>query len=287
MSRAMISHSSEPAILGLGCSRLGSILTGGDRKAAEALVRGAIDLGIRHFDTANIYGQGDSERALAQALKGAPSNIVLASKIGQRQPFLKRALLPLKRPLAQLVMISGAARRGLTAERAKPLPTEFQPKAVRRAVEGSLRRLEREYVDIFYLHGPSVSEISNGEAIGALEDLRGEGKLGRIGVSCDRPEEVLAALADDRVSIIQLPLGLGRREFEDVAAVATSKGVTVVAREILGGAGQVSTARPGAVAEAIAFAVGHPSVKVALLGTTKLENLAAAQAAAQALSVAS
>lgn len=259
--------------LGLGCSRLGSVLTGGDLAGAERLVRGAIDLGIRHFDTANIYGQGDSERVLGRVLRDAPADIVIASKIGQRQPMLKRMLVPLKRPLIALVSRSGGLRRELAADRAKPLPTEFRPPNIRRAVEKSLRRLDRDRIDIFYLHGPSAEEIASGEAVGALDDLRVAGKLGTVGVSCDTVEEVRLALKDDRVGVVQLPFGIRHAEMAPEIALASRKGVKVVVREILSGV-RGEGAHQGDIAEAVRFAVDHAGVDVALLGSTNPSHVA-------------
>lgn len=269
---------SAVAALGLGCSRLGSVLTGGDLKGAERLVREAIEMGVRHFDTANIYGQGDSERVLGRVLRDAPQGVLLASKVGQRLPLAKRLLVPLKKPLTKLVGLSAGLKAGVASERSKRLPTEFDPVSIRRAAERSLRRLERDHVDVFYLHGPSADELRAGEAVGALADLRAAGKLRWVGVSCDTREEARLAAADARVDFVQFPFGQSREDFAPEIAAASAAGKTVVAREILSGVRE-RMGQPETVADAVRFAARHPGVNVALLGSTNPRNLAFAVAA--------
>ena len=68
-----------PPTLVLGCSRLGSALTPLNRRESAALIDEAFALGVRHFDTASIYGQGDSERYLGQTLQGRRHRVSLSS----------------------------------------------------------------------------------------------------------------------------------------------------------------------------------------------------------------
>ncbi|MFO1057163.1 MAG: aldo/keto reductase [Dongiaceae bacterium] len=85
--------------IGLGCSRLGSI-TNTDPAAGPRLIALALELGIAHFDTSDIYGQGDSERLLGRVLRGRRDHVLLASKGGRRfSPALGRAAAALKAPL--------------------------------------------------------------------------------------------------------------------------------------------------------------------------------------------
>lgn len=124
--------------LAVGCAHFGRRL---DERGAARLVDTAVDLGIRFFDTADVYAGGESERILGLAVKGKRDCCVIATK------FRFSPELP------------GASR-----------------KSIRAAVEGSLRRLGVEYIDLYQLHGPDPSTPVE-ETIGALQDLVVEGKI--------------------------------------------------------------------------------------------------------------
>lgn len=124
--------------IAVGCAHFGRRL---DEHSATHLVNTAIDLGIRFFDTADVYAGGESERILGQAVKGKRDGCVIATK------FRHSPELP------------GASR-----------------KSIRAAVEGSLRRLGVDYIDLYQMHGPDPSTPIE-ETIAALQDLVGEGKI--------------------------------------------------------------------------------------------------------------
>ena len=124
--------------IGLGCRKLGSHLTGDE---AVAFVRAALDHGLTFFDTADIYADGESERLLGQALSGERDRCIIATKFrhGAAQP--------------------GASR-----------------KSIRTAVDGSLRRLRTDYIDLYQLHAPDPATPIE-ETIHALQDLVRTGKI--------------------------------------------------------------------------------------------------------------
>jgi aryl-alcohol dehydrogenase-like predicted oxidoreductase len=114
-----------------------------DRAASRAAVRAALDAGVTFFDTAEGYGDGESEELLADALGPRRQEVVIASKVGERH---------------------------------------LRPDALREHLERSLRRLKTDCVDLYQVHWPNP-DIPLEETFGALEALRAEGKIRAAGVS--------------------------------------------------------------------------------------------------------
>jgi aryl-alcohol dehydrogenase-like predicted oxidoreductase len=134
------------SMIGLGCNNFGRVV---DLPGTRAVVDAALDAGINFLDTAERYGGGDSERFLGEALRGRRAEVVLATKFGGGPP--------------------GGAARG-TAE------------YIRNAVEGSLERLQTDYLDLLYYHAPDgVTPIA--ETLAALDELVGRGTVRAIGCS--------------------------------------------------------------------------------------------------------
>ncbi|QQM32466.1 aldo/keto reductase [Martelella lutilitoris] len=262
--------------LGLGCSRLGSV-NGSTGDEARALLRAALDEGVRFFDTSNIYAQGDSERYLGEVL-GDRTDCVICSKGGKYLSLTKRALVPFKGMLRKVARRSGSAREGVARIRSNPMPTRWDGPFLTSSLEQSLRRLRRERLDIYMLHSPSAEVLKAGEAMQALEKARDAGKTRWIGASVDDPDAMMAALADPRVEVLQVPLHPGDASFDAAMLRAAEQGIAIVAREVLGGpkviSGSVSVA--AFAAERIPEMVARSDVAVTLVGTTKTEHLRAA-----------
>lgn len=267
--------------LGLGCSRLGSV-NGASKDQSRHLIHSAYEGGVRFFDTSNIYAQGDSEKLLAEVL-GRHQDVVICSKAGKYLNWKKRLLVPVKGLLRGLVQSSAQARQGVAAARAKPMPTCWDPAYLTRSLEGSLKRLGREQIDVFMLHSPDAEVIAQGTAIDALHRAQQAGKIGLLGVSVDDVPCMQACLSDSRIQVLQVPLHPGDDSFHAVCEQAYQQGVAIVAREILGGAAAIQGARdPRKIAQAcIARAVRDPMVSLPLVGTTKLHNLQASLDAAR------
>ena len=127
----------------------GAALADVTQEVADRSIRLALDAGINHFDTADLYGDGQSEEFLGPALGARRSRVVLATKFGHpRSAFGKGG----------------------------------RPDHVRRALEGSLRRLGTDYVDLYWLHMPDP-ETPIADTLGALGELVREGKVREIGCS--------------------------------------------------------------------------------------------------------
>src|SRR5215211_699641 len=153
-----------------------------ERGDARAAVRGALELGIDFFDTAQGYGWGESERMLAEALGDDRHDVVLATKGGLR-------------------MEGGELRR------------DASPEWLRRGVEESLRNLGVETIDLYQVHWPDP-DVPAAETAGALQGLVDEGKLRYVGVSNFSPEEMAEFEATRKVDATQPPYHLFRREIE-------------------------------------------------------------------------
>ena len=131
------------------------------RDEARDLHRQALDAGITFFDTADAYGEGHGEEVLGEALAGARDDVVIATKFGY-----------------DISDESTASRRG-QQERRK----DFGIAAIRAALEGSLRRLGTDYIDLWQLHNPRMGHIDDDELFAFLEEARAAGKIRTYGVA--------------------------------------------------------------------------------------------------------
>lgn len=259
--------------LGLGCSRLGSVL-GASADEAKALLTTALDNGVIFFDTADIYAQGESERLIGSVV-GKRSDVVICTKVGKHLPLAKRMLLPFKSLIRRVADSSQSVRQGVRQSRAKGMPTDWTPEYLGRAIDRSLKRLGRERIDVLMLHSPGLTVIRAGDALGALAKSQASGKVGVIGLSVDDLETAEAALSDERVQALQLPLHPNSHLFDEILLRAHEKGVAVVAREILGGPNVIgpSVLRKEAVAARVSEVAAMSGVSVTLVGTTKARHL--------------
>jgi aryl-alcohol dehydrogenase-like predicted oxidoreductase len=137
------------SVVGLGCNNFGARM---DLAAARTLVHHAIDRGINHFDTADIYGpRGKSEEILGEILGSKRKDVVVATKFGM--------------VFDEAGTMKGASR-----------------KYIMTAVEGSLRRLKTDYIDLYYQHRTDPS-VPIEETLRALDDVVRQGKVRHIGNS--------------------------------------------------------------------------------------------------------
>jgi aryl-alcohol dehydrogenase-like predicted oxidoreductase len=144
------------SVVGLGTNNFGWRL---DEERAVAVVHAAVDAGVTFFDTAEMYGDGASERFLGRALAGRREEVVIATKFGWER---------------------------------ETDPPGGSAANVRRAIEGSLERLRTDYVDLYQYHRPDgVTPLE--ETLGALEELVEAGKVRHIGSSNFSAAEVRAA----------------------------------------------------------------------------------------------
>ena len=218
---------------GLGCARIGGIFQGGKSGFLD-LYAAAYDAGINFFDTADMYAQGESESLLGEALRRRRDRIVIASKVGYVLPsrrMLAARLKPILRPLIRLLKLR---RDKLPGGARGQLAQDFSPKYLRRAVEGSLRRLRTDRLDLLQLHSPPADVVARGEWEPALESLKRAGKIRWYGVAVDTVEAGLAALKFPGVSSIQFTLNaLEPRAVDALLPALRERGVAFIARECL------------------------------------------------------
>jgi aryl-alcohol dehydrogenase-like predicted oxidoreductase len=220
----------NPSVIGFGCGRIASVSTSNHRKEIVATLHEALDRGINFFDTADIYGQGDSERLLGSVFRG--HRLLLCSKAGYTfgtARYIPRWL----KPLAQRVLRRWkSGRTAATAIRGGLQRQNFAPAHIRAAVEGSLRRLGTEYLDLFLLHCPPAEVIANGTALEALVRLKECGLVRYYGVSCATTADALACLRYPGISVLQIAVNLFQTEvINKVLPLAIERKAAIVARE--------------------------------------------------------
>jgi hypothetical protein len=175
--------------VGLGCA---SLVGRESFRAAARLVETALDLGIRYFDTAPLYGMGTAEEVLGEVV-GDNRDVVIATKIGiDRPPYspLKAALrryakpfLDQSRPLKAFARaVYMGSRRGNAAAPGQPRLRDFSAATVHRSLEESLRLLKRSRADVYMAHDPSTDDL-NAATADVFQALVAAGTIGCFGAA--------------------------------------------------------------------------------------------------------
>lgn len=222
--------------MGFGCVNLGSASSGQSWRADVRLVQEAIGLGVRHFDTADAYGGGASERTLGRAIRDRRDDVIIATKGGYAfrsrstvEQRARRRASPLLRAVRRPNGPGPVGAGGSGAYQSQ----NFSPAAIHAAVDASLRRLNTDHIDVFQLHGPHRVEPVLFEQ---LDDLVTSGKVGRFGIGAERIQDADAWLCVRGVDVVQLPFGvLDPEPASATLAKASQQGVEVWARGVLGG----------------------------------------------------
>ncbi|TKI55449.1 aldo/keto reductase [Brevibacillus antibioticus] len=172
--------------IGLGASAVGghNICPNVNEEVGKDLVRAAFNHGANFFDTAFFYGTGRSEELVGEVIKeaGKRHELILATKGGLT-------------PVGNDVVMDNS------------------PDHLKQAVEDSLKRLQTDYIDLFYIHAPD-QDTPKDEAIGVLKQLKDEGKIRAIGVSNFSLEQLKEANKDGYVDVLQGNYNLLQREAE-------------------------------------------------------------------------
>ena len=193
--------------IGLGAMSMSGFYTGANGDEAEAIrtINRAIDLGVTLIDTAEIYGPYTNEELVGKAIAGRRDEIVLATKFG----FLSHP--------------NGGTRQ-----------FDSSPANIRMAVEGSLRRLGVDHIDLYYQHRVDRTTPIE-DTVGTLAELVGEGKIGHIGLSEASQETIRRANAVHRISALQTEYSLWTRDPEqDILRVTRELNIGFVAYSPLG-----------------------------------------------------
>jgi aryl-alcohol dehydrogenase-like predicted oxidoreductase len=190
--------------VGLGCMSLSGIYGAADDAVSEDLIRHAIDRGVDHFDTSDMYGWGHNEQVLGRALKGRREQVVVATKFGQTQ-----------RP-GQSNGVNG------------------RPEYVAEACEASLKRLGIDVIDLYYQHRVDPA-VPVEETVGAMGRLVARGKVRFLGMSEAAPDRIRLAHAVHPIAAVQTEYSLlYREEAEATRKTTTELGIGFVAYSPLG-----------------------------------------------------
>lgn len=258
--------------LGLGCSRLGSIM-GATQKEANDLVDKALDFGITFFDTASSYGQGDSERILGRILK-QNDEICLVTKVGKQVPLKAKLLRPVKGVVRNIARLSSQAGGVIKQSRPGSLPGCFDTFFLERELINSRRRLSIDCIPMVMLHSPSALVIQRGDAVGVLDAAREKGMLRVVGVAVDSLDAAESTLLDARIKAVQVPFHEGDSAMADWAIKAKNSGKLVIAREILSGIHSLKELNAHDHINAnLKRALSSNGVGASLVGTTNLAHL--------------
>jgi pyridoxine 4-dehydrogenase len=217
--------------LGFGAMRIVE-----DPDEGRRVLRRVVELGINLIDTADIYGTGRSEELIAEALHPYPDGLVIASKGGLGYGFQERV-------------------------------RDARPERLRRACDESLRRLRLERIDLYQLHRHDP-EVPIEESVGALEELRREGKIRLIGLSNVSVGQLRAAQSVAGIVSVQNQFNRGLLTSEEVLAACEAEQIAFMPWEPLGeGLGD-------SVAE-LRWLLDRSPVMLPIPGTSKVEHLEA------------
>jgi pyridoxine 4-dehydrogenase len=231
-----------------------------DPDECRRVLRRAVELGVNLIDTADSYGPEVSERLIAEALHPYPADLVIATK------------------------------GGLTRTGPGQWPRNGRPEHLREACEGSLRRLKLDRIELYQLHAPDEN-VPYEESLGALIELRDEGKIAHIGISNVSVELLEQALAMTEVVTVQNRFNLADRGSEDVLDACTERSIGFIpwfplATGKLAQSGgplddvaRAHDATPGQIA--LAWLLGRSPVMLPIPGTSKVAHLEDNVAAAQ------
>ncbi len=190
--------------VGLGCMSLSGIYGAAEDAQSEALIQHAIDSGINHIDTADMYGWGHNEEVVGRAIKGRRDKVVLASKFGQVR-----------------------GENGANT-------VNGRPEYVRAACDASLKRLGVDVIDLYYQHRVDP-DVPVEETVGAMSRLIEQGKVRYLGLSEAKPERIRRAHATHPLAAVQTEYSvLYRTEAEETRQATRELGIAFVAYSPLG-----------------------------------------------------
>ena len=253
--------------LGLGCSKVGSFNNPAPMSQIRRVLEHAMELGVSVFDTADIYGQGDSEREIGRAIRGRRDQAFVVTKFGKLFSAKMRLLSPFK-PVLKPVLKAMSASGQVAAQRDGNMAEDFSPARFATALDASLKRLDLDHVDGVLLHSPPAQVVRQPEVGEALAALQAAGKARYFGVSCDDDACLEAALAMPRLSLLQLPMDVIERAASNgMGKIIADRGVAVFAREVI-------RLRPDLKpVEAVAAAAARSDITCVIAGTSSPNHL--------------
>lgn len=196
----------EVGVQGLGCMGMSFAYGPADADASRATLERALERGVTLYDTADAYGAGDNERFLAPFLAAHRDEVLIATKVALS--------IPPDDPNRRII--------------------RNDPPYIRQAVEASLRRLDVDVIDLYYMHRRDVN-VPIEETVGVMAELVREGKVKQLGLSEVTAGELRAAHAVHPIAAVQSEWSLFSRDIEAaVVPAARELGVTLVPYSPLG-----------------------------------------------------
>lgn len=174
-----------------------------DKQAAIAVLRRALELGINLIDTADSYGPEVSEELIAEALYPYPAGLVIATKGG--------------------LLRTGPGQ----------WPPDGSPKHLREALEGSLRRLRLDRIDIYQFHRPDP-KVPFEDSVGEIAKMREEGKIRHVGLSNVTMDQLAQAQKIVPIVTVQNRYNLANRESEQMSAEQSEQMIDLCAKQGIG-----------------------------------------------------
>jgi len=170
-----------------------------DHKNADRILNMAVDKGINFIDTADVYGDGESEKAVGRLVKSRSERIYVATKCGVKlKPYTNKS---------------------------------FTPEAIRQFVEDSLKNMQMETLDLIQLHCPPPQVYYRPEIFELFDRLKDEGKILNLGVSVEKVEEALKAIEYPNVTTVQIIFNMFRqRPVDRLFRLAGKKNVGIIVR---------------------------------------------------------
>jgi aryl-alcohol dehydrogenase-like predicted oxidoreductase len=234
----------------------------------RAMLAHALDLGINVFDTADIYGQGDSERELGRALRGKRNHTFVLTKVGKLFSARMQLVLPLKPIIKPLMRVSSAARKSTRVQRGREMAEDFTPARLAVALNASLKRLGFSHVDGLLLHNPPVAVIGDPQITTTLAKMQATGKVRHFGVSCDDIVSLRAVMTMPGLTLLQLPLDIIEAiTGTELSAQIADRGLALFAREVI-------KLRPAITpAAAVSAAMAEPDITSVIVGVSSRGHL--------------
>ncbi|MET9521429.1 aldo/keto reductase [Streptomyces coeruleorubidus] len=199
-------HGPEVGVQGLGCMGMSFAYGPVDAEASRATLERALELGVTFYDTADAYGAGENERFLSPFFKAHRDEVVIATKFALS--------IPPDDPTRRVI--------------------RNDPPYIRQAVEASLKRLDVDVIDLYYMHRRDVN-VPIEESVGIMADLVREGKVKHLGLSEVTADELRAAHAVHPIAAVQSEWSLFSRDIErKVVPAARDLGVALVPYSPLG-----------------------------------------------------
>jgi aryl-alcohol dehydrogenase-like predicted oxidoreductase len=200
----------DSSAIGLGCMGMSEFYGTPDDAESRRVLDRAMEIGVTHFDTSNIYGRGHNETLVGELLKGRRDRALISTKFG--------------------ILRDPDGPPGSTYDR----DLDNSPAHLRKAIEGSLKRLGTDHVDLYYLHRHDPN-VPIEEVVGAMGELVAEGKVRGIGLSEVDADTLRRAAATHPVAALQSEYSLWERGAEaEVLPTCHALGITLVAYSPLG-----------------------------------------------------